>query len=154
MYINWATSWENLSLGDLWITQTQTSLRISAFVIRFVESIICNLLQVKWKFSSQSVWLRRLVWNSLFRKQTGFLARRPNLSLCLLGDFSCFFCRLLKFFKINSFEVPFWNTIRLSNSLDPDQVWQSLRPDLDPKCLQRLSADDTSRQKVDNIFFW
>ena len=33
------------------------------------------------------------------------------------------------------------NTIRVSNSLDPDFVG----PDLDPNCLQKLSADDKSR---------
>ena len=40
------------------------------------------------------------------------------------------------------------NTIRVSNSLDPDQARHFVGPDLDPNCLQRLSADDTSRQKV------
>ena len=44
------------------------------------------------------------------------------------------------------------NTIRVSNSLDPDQtrfVW----PDLGPNCLQRLSADNTSRQRVNQYVF-
>ena len=35
------------------------------------------------------------------------------------------------------------NTIRVSNSLDPDQARQNVRPDLGPNCLQRLSAEDT-----------
>ena len=35
------------------------------------------------------------------------------------------------------------NIIRVSNSLDP-----KCRPDLSPNCLQRLSADDRSRQMV------
>ena len=34
----------------------------------------------------------------------------------------------------------------MSNSLDPDQPRHFVRPDLDPSCLQRLSADNTSRQ--------
>ena len=38
----------------------------------------------------------------------------------------------------------FRNTIRVSNSLDPDQVRHFVGPDLGPNCLQRLSADDTS----------
>ena len=42
----------------------------------------------------------------------------------------------------------FRNTIRMSNSLDPDQARQNVRPDLGPNCLQRLSADDTSRLRV------
>ena len=36
----------------------------------------------------------------------------------------------------------------MSNSLDPDQARQNVRPDLGPNCLQRLSADDTSRLRV------
>ena len=35
-----------------------------------------------------------------------------------------------------------------ANSLDPDQARQNARPDLGPNCLQRLSADDTRRQRV------
>ena len=33
-------------------------------------------------------------------------------------------------------------TIRVSNSLEPDQDRCSIGPDLDPSCLQRLSAED------------
>ena len=36
----------------------------------------------------------------------------------------------------------------MSNSLDPDQARHFVGPDLDPNCLRRLSADDTSRQRV------
>ena len=36
----------------------------------------------------------------------------------------------------------------MSNSLDPDQARHYVGPDLDPNCLQRLSADDTSSQRV------
>ena len=35
----------------------------------------------------------------------------------------------------------------MSNSLDPDQDRYSVCPDLGPNCLQRLSADGTSRQR-------
>ena len=38
--------------------------------------------------------------------------------------------------------------IRESNSLDPDQAQCFIGPDLDLNCLQRLSADDTARQRV------
>ena len=44
-------------------------------------------------------------------------------------------------FSIKSFR----NTIRVSNSFDPDQAQCFVGPDLDPNCLQRLSADDISR---------
>ena len=36
----------------------------------------------------------------------------------------------------------------MSNSLDPDQARRNVGPDLGPKYLQRLSADDTSRQRA------
>ena len=36
-------------------------------------------------------------------------------------------------------------TIRVSNSLDPDQTQHLVGPDLCPICLLSLSADDTSR---------
>ena len=35
----------------------------------------------------------------------------------------------------------------MSGSLDLDQAQHFVRPDLGPNCLQRLSADDTSRQR-------
>ena len=60
-----------------------------------------------------------------------------------------FCCRLLIFFKIIFFEKFFWEyTIRVSNNLDPDQARHSVRPDLGSNCLQRLSVDNTSRQRV------
>ena len=60
------------------------------------------------------------------------------------------------FFKINFLRNSFRNTTRVSNSLDPDQARHYVGPDLVPKCLQKLSADDTRRQRVNpystNIF--
>ena len=40
--------------------------------------------------------------------------------------------------------------IRVSNNFAPDQVKHFFSPDLGPNSLQRLSADDTSRQRVTN----
>ena len=60
----------------------------------------------------------------------------------ILHDFLCFF--KINFFQKNSFR----NTIRVSNSSDPDQARHFVGPDLDPNCLQRLSAEDASRQRV------
>ena len=45
----------------------------------------------------------------------------------------------------------FRNTTRVSNSLDPEQACCFVRPDLGPNCLQRLSADDTRRQRVKTV---
>ena len=39
----------------------------------------------------------------------------------------------------------------MSNSLDQDQAQQNVGPDLDPKCLQRLSADEPGRQRVESF---
>ena len=47
-------------------------------------------------------------------------------------------------FSKNSFR----NTSRVSSSLEPDQARQNVGPDLGPNCLQGLSADNTSRQRV------
>ena len=68
-----------------------------------------------------------------------------DLNLCMLGNFSCFYCRLRTFFKIHFFKkkIQFRNSIRVSNCLDPDQQGHS-GPDLGPNCLQRLSANDNS----------
>ena len=58
-------------------------------------------------------------------------------------DLSKIFNRMecLSTFSKNSFR----NMIRVSNSSDPDQVRCSVGPDLGPKCLQKLSADDNRR---------
>ena len=44
-------------------------------------------------------------------------------------------------FQRNSFR----NTIRMANSLDPDQAQDSVGPDLGPYCLQRSAADSKIR---------
>ena len=41
--------------------------------------------------------------------------------------------------------LDFFNTISVSNNLDPDQARHFVGPDLSPNCLQRLSADNKSR---------
>ena len=39
----------------------------------------------------------------------------------------------------------------MSNSLDPCQARRGVGPDLVPNCLQKLSADDTSRFRVKEL---
>ena len=74
-----------------------------------------------------------------------------NYILCLLNNFACFFKSADFFFSKWSFtKNSFRNTIRVSNSLDPDQAWHFVGPDLVQKCLQNLSADDTSGQRVNS----
>ena len=43
---------------------------------------------------------------------------------------------------------PFGNTIRVANSLDPDQARRIVGPVLGPNSLQRLAADDNCRQEL------
>ena len=61
------------------------------------------------------------------------------------GNFSFFLSSADFFFSKN-----FRNTIRVSNILDPDYAshFHFIGPGLGPSCLQRLSADNTSRQRV------
>ena len=42
----------------------------------------------------------------------------------------------------------------MSNSLDPDQARCFVRPGLGQNCLQRLSADNTRRQRVIKLSVW
>ena len=41
----------------------------------------------------------------------------------------------------------------MSNSSDSDQARHLVGPDLDPNCLQRLSADGTSWQRVNKFYY-
>ena len=61
--------------------------------------------------------------------------------------FHYFFVGEFFFFESTFSKISFRNTIRLSNSLDPDQVRHFVGPDLGQNCLQMLSADDTSGTK-------
>ena len=56
----------------------------------------------------------------------------PILLLLFLHTFCAIF---------HSLDAFSFNIIRVSDSLDPDQARQNVGPDLDPNCLQRLSAD-------------
>ena len=60
-------------------------------------------------------------------------------------QFGKLFCHLWIFFlKLTFSKKSFRNTIKVSNSLDPDQAQHFVGPDLGPNCSQRLSADDKS----------
>ena len=72
---------------------------------------------------------------------------KKGLTLCMLGNFSCFCCRLPTFFfpKLTFQKTSFRNTIRVPKKLEPDQDrhFHFVGPDLDSNCLQWfLSADD------------
>ena len=65
------------------------------------------------------------------------------------------FCRRLIFFSKSTFSKKkhFRNTIKVSNGFNPDQARFFVGPDLGPDCLQRISADDTSRERVKTLYY-
>ena len=81
-------------------------------------------------------WLLRLLQNTI-----------NSLPMVI---FSCFFIVCRFFSKPTFLKNSFRNTIRVTNSLDPDQARHLLGPDLGPNCLQRLSASDTCSQTINN----
>ena len=56
------------------------------------------------------------------------------------------------FLKNNFFKILFRNTITVSDSLDPEQVRQNVRPALGPNGLQRFSADNICVQMLKHSF--
>ena len=61
----------------------------------------------------------------------------------MLGNFSCFYCRLLTFFKIKFLQKNTGATIRVPNSLDPDQDRNSVVFIWVQTVCEILLADDT-----------
>ena len=64
-------------------------------------------------------------------------------SHCMLDNFAFFVWSCFK--KSTFLKNSFKNTIRVSNSLDPDQAGPMVRPDLGPNCLQRISTSDNNQ---------
>ena len=97
--------------------------------------------------SEAVIWIYSVCKDRLYPGSAGL-----GLTRCMLGNFACFFFVICGFLFLNFFfqknlsgifsKKSFRNTIRVSNSLDPDQARHFVGPDLGPNCLQRLSADD------------
>ena len=68
-------------------------------------------------------------------------------AFCVIFQAFLYSADFLPFSKSIRSKNSFRRAIRVSNSLDPDQARQNVGPDLGPNCLQRLSADDISRQR-------
>ena len=56
-------------------------------------------------------------------------------------------CDLLIFFQIIFSKISFRNSIKVSNSLKPDQTQYFVGPKLGPNCLQMLSVEKTQADK-------
>ena len=67
-----------------------------------------------------------------------------NVFFCIAS--AEFFFPKIIYFEKNLPEIPF-----VSNSLDPDQAPPNVGTELGPSCLQRISADNTSRQNLINL---
>ena len=102
-----------------------------------------------WIFCRLHLYRGRRVWDfcllSVIAGNTHKILIIYCLTLCPLGNFSCFFVVCWFFSKSTFSKNSFRNTYRVSNRLDPDQAWHYVRPDLGQNCLQKLSADDTRR---------
>ena len=70
--------------------------------------------------------------NYIFAKKCSLISNN-----CFYYSFTHYYCAIF-----HSLDAGFFNTIRLSNSLDPDQARHFVGPDLGPNCLQWLSADN------------
>ena len=102
---------------------------VCAFVICYLKSLVIKLASYEISIL-QLVSVADETGLSLALSETlkkGFVASRPKLS-----------------FSKNTFR----KSIRVSNVLDPDQGIHSSGPELDPNCLQRLSAVVACKERV------
>ena len=73
---------------------------------------------------------------------SGLISRKNRVQAFSLGELITIETHFL--FQNKLFKKNFRNTIRVSNSMEPDQGRHSVGPDLGPDCLQMLSSDDKS----------
>ena len=83
----------------------------------------------------QSRWFKNYLRKSVFLSAFGF----SNIAFIIPSHFI-----VVPYFTL--WMLIFFNTIRMSNSLDPDQARQFFGPDLGPNCLQRLSANIAGKE--------
>ena len=91
-----------------------------------------------------SHWLKvqpRWFKNYIFAKKVFFDHLLDFRILLLLFLHTLLLCHICTLWMLDLF-----NTIRVSNSLDPDQARHFVGPDLGPNCLQRLSADIAGKE--------
>ena len=87
-----------------------------------------NWLKVHSRGVKKYIFAKKCIWISIWIFQ-----------YCFYYTFTVYCCAI--FYSLNT---EFFNTIRVSNSLDLDQTRHFIGPDLGPNCLQRLSADNKS----------
>ena len=90
-----------------------------------------RFFQIPWLFHA---WI-------FFRDSLGFPWFPELVGTLVLGNFSCFFCHLLAFFKIFFFQKILSGTLSECQSLDPDQDQHSI-------LVQTVSKVISRRQKL------
>ena len=94
---------------------------------------------------SHYVFSRKRFDDFVILHQHVYLLRMIQLNALHAGNFFYIFLSSADIFQNHFFSNnSFRNTIRVTNSLYPDQARHFVGPDLDPNYLQRISADDRS----------
>ena len=109
------------------------------YFLQFIQKVSGNLFIISTslcKFKTEQI-----AADNIFSL---FVDGRECLIPCMLGNFSCFCCRLLTFSKLTLSKNYFRNPNRLSKDLDPDRDPRSVSPGLGTLCLQMFSAEDKS----------
>ena len=92
-----------------------------------VATNISHWLKVQCRLFNNYISVEKVYFDHLLDFQILLLLFLHSLLVCHILLFKCWI---------------FFNTIRVSNSLDPGKARHVVGPDLGPNCLQRLSADD------------
>ena len=97
-------------------------------------------LECTWKYAADVI--SRQQFHGRIRVKYS-INTRIYLYACWEIYFSCSFVVCWSFFKINFFKKFFQEYHLIVKQLGLYQAGQNVRPDLDPNCLQKLSAEDT-----------
>ena len=108
-------------------------------VSTYILSYATCMLRICVKYQSL------MCWPSMSYNDEMIFLYNVCVSLCMLGDFACFFPSDI-YPKLSVLKK---NT-RVSNSLNLDQDQRIVGYDLCPNCLQKLSAGGTSRKIVNH----
>ena len=87
-----------------------------------------------YKYKSLAKSTLRCLKNYIKKKKKCILIRFWIFQNCFYYSFTLYYCTYLTLWMLDFSP----NTIRVSNSLDPDQARHFVGPDLGPNCLQRF----------------
>ena len=104
---------------------------------KIITIFLRSKILLNWTYDLLSTYESRLPYSL-----TEFQLR---LNTARLRNFSCFCCQFFSKYKL--FQKIFNHHYHSGKWLDSDQDWHSVRPNLGPNCLQRISAEDTSSRQ-------